>query len=85
MLKKQFVVQATFPHLKVKDAVQQARVAATGFALAAKAGLKEILARPGVKGKRHRHIQLVITLCPHASAEEDAGAAPVSAGHEAQA
>lgn len=60
-MKKHYVIQITFPHLKVKDAVQQVRVDAASISQAVRLALKDILRRPGIKGKRHRQLAIAVS------------------------
>jgi hypothetical protein len=55
-----FHLQVTFPHLKVKDAVQDVTVEAGTPPTAAARGLRDILKRPGVKGKHHQSMKLTM-------------------------
>lgn len=53
-----FHLRVTFPHLKVKDAVQEETAEAGTPSAAVARGLRAIMRRPGVKGKRHPSLTL---------------------------
>lgn len=55
-----YQVTAKFPQALAKDAFQSVSVDATSFAIAADRGMKELMKRPGIKGKRHHNVQVTI-------------------------
>lgn len=77
-MRHRYAIQVTFPRLKVKDAVQQARVEAASLPQAVRLTLKEILRRPGVKGKQHRQLALTVSRLE----EPDMAATASPATHE---
>jgi hypothetical protein len=69
-----FHLRVTLPHLKVKDAVHEIIAEAGTPSAAVARGLRAILQRPGVKGKRHPSLTLslvrVVEATVSATAEE---------------
>lgn len=63
---RRYTVTVRLHTCPVKHSLQQATVEASNPATAVNRGLREILARPGVKGRRHGKLELV--LVPHANA-----------------
>jgi hypothetical protein len=55
-----YQVTAKFPQALSKDCFQSTTVDATTFAIAADRGLKNLMSRPGIKGKRHSNVQVTI-------------------------
>ncbi len=59
-MKKEYAVSVLFPEVLVKHSRQQIRVSASNLRLAANEGLKAILKREGIKGRRLNRVQLVV-------------------------
>ncbi len=57
---KRYHVSAEFPQALAKHTFQSVTVAAGSLPVAAARGIRELLKREGIKGRRHRVVKLVI-------------------------
>lgn len=55
-----YQVTAKFPQALSKDTFQSVSVNAGSYALAANRGLKDLMKRDGIKGRRHKNVQVTI-------------------------
>lgn len=57
---KRWYITAKFPQALAKNTFQTATVLAGSLPLAANRGLKEIMSREGIKGKRHQVVVVTV-------------------------
>ncbi len=65
MAKKRWRIVVTFPELTAARAQQEATIEAGTLAAACARALREIRARPGIKGRRYTTVTLQVTRLPY--------------------